>query len=280
MDDSPVFVAGLPRTGKTPLRIALGAHPDLSITRKTRMWTTHFGRYGDLSSPQALDACLSALLDDPLVARLLPDERAIRAEFSRRRPTYANLLGVVHALYAHSIGRTRWGEQMAGLESFADDIFDSWPNARFIHMVRHPASWIGRGAVRRPGRLGSEVTTWTESARRAIDNRDHHGPRYMIVHYEDLLAEPVAVLRTVGELIEEEFNFGVGDLMVKALPSSASPPLRGPARRYVEARTRPLLSALGYAQTETEYRLDGVTDTAAAAWYEMGHNLAAAKDAS
>lgn len=280
VDDSPVFVTGLPRTGKTPLRIALGAHPDLSMTRKTRMWTTHLDRYGDLSSPPALDACLTALLDDPCVARLLPDERTIRAEFSRRRPTYANLFGVLHALHARSTGRSRWGEQMAGLEWFADEILDSWPNAKFVHMVRHPASWIDPGARRRPGRLGSELATWLDSASRAIHNRDHHGPNYLIVHYEDVLAEPVHVLRKVGEFIEEEFNFGVGDLLVRSLPASGSPMLRGPARRYVEARSGSLLTELGYVPVEAESRREGMTDTAAAAWYEMGHGLEAAKDAS
>lgn len=280
MDDAPVFVAGLPRTGKTPLRIALGAHPDLSMTRKTRMWTNHFDRYGDLSSPRALDACISALLDDPQVARLLPDERAIRAEFARRRPTYANLFGVLHALHARSIGKSRWGEQMAGLEWFADEILDSWPNGKFIHLVRHPASWIDPGARRRPGRLGSELATWLESARRAVHNRRLHHPNYLIVRYEDLLAEPVRILRKVGELIEVEFNFGVGDLLVRSLPASGSPVLRGPARRYVEAHSRSLLTELGYVPLETERRREGMTDTAAAAWYEMGDGLEAARDAS
>jgi hypothetical protein len=280
VDDSPVFVTGLPRTGKTPLRIALGSHPALSMTRKTRMWTTHLDRYGDLSSPEGLDACLAALLDDPCVARLLPDERAIRAEFSRRRPTYANLFGVVHALYARSIGASRWGEQMAGLESLADEILDSWPNAKFIHMVRHPASWIDPGARRRPGRLGSELATWLESARWAIDNRDLHGPNYLLVHYEDMLVEPVQVLRSVGEFIEQEFNFGIGDQLVKALPASGSTMLRGrPA-----VTSRPAAGRCSPNWVTPNPRPDpgekGVTDTAAAAWYEMGHGLEAAKDAS
>lgn len=280
VDDSPVFVTGLPRTGKTPLRIALGAHPDLSMTRKTRMWTTHLDRYGDLSSPAALDDCLAALLDDPSVARLLPDERAIRQEFSRRRPTYASLFGVIQGLYARSIGKPRWGEQMAGLEFFADQILESWPSATFIHMVRNPASWIDPAARRRPGRLESELAIWLESARKAIDNRLHHGPNYRTVLYEDLLTEPVHVLRDVGDFIGVQVNFGIGDLLVQSLPELDPSLLRGPARRYVEARSRMLQTEFGYSQPDPGSRREGMADIPAAVWFGLGHGHRTAKDAS
>lgn len=280
VDDSPVFVTGLPSTGKTPLRIALGAHPGLSMTRKTRMWTTHYGRYGDLSSPEALDACLAAMLDDPNVARLLPDEWAIRDEFSLRQPTYANLFGAFHSLHARSNGKSRWGEQMAGLESFVDPIRESWPNAVFIHMVRRPSDWIDPGSRLRPGRVGGELVHWLESARMAIDMRDRHGQNYLILPFEDLLAEPVPTLQEIGEFIDEEFNFGICDLLMQVLPGPDSSSLQGAARRYVDVRTRALLTELGYPESASAPHRGGVWDLAAELWFGMDRGLEPAKEAS
>ena len=34
----PIYLGGLAHSGKTPLRAALGAHPDVSLTRKTGLW--------------------------------------------------------------------------------------------------------------------------------------------------------------------------------------------------------------------------------------------------
>lgn len=281
VDDSPVFVTGLPRTGKTPLRIALGSHPALSMTRKTRMWTNHFGLYGDLSSRAALDSCLAAMLDDPNVARLLPDEAMIRREFSRRQPTYANLFGVFHSIYAQSNGKPRWGEQMAGLEFFADPILESWPNAVFIHMVRDPSAWIDPGSRLRPGQVGAELATWLESARKAIANRQRYGRNYLIISFEDMLTEPAGVLREIGGFIDEELNFGIGDLLVKALPEpGAATGLRGPARRYVDVRTRSVLAELGYPPPDSTNGRGGVWDLAAERWFEMGRGLETAREAS
>lgn len=278
VDDSPVFVTGLPRTGKTPLRIALGAHPRLSMTRKSRMWSSHYGRYGDLSSPEALDACLSAMLDDPSVARLLPDEWTIRDEFFQRSPTYANLFGVIHALYARSNGKPRWGEQMAGLEFFVDPILESWPNAVFIHMIDRPTNWIHAGSRLRPGRVGTELAAWLKSTRKALGNRRRHAGSYLILPLERLLSEPVPTLQQVGEFIDEEFNFGICDLLMKVLPEPDSSSLEGAARRFVEARTRSVLEELGYPASEAGGQQSGVWDLAAELWF--GRVVETAKEAS
>ena len=246
MADSPVFLVGLPRTGKTPLRMALGAHPGLSMTRKSRMWTTFHGNYGDLADPVALESCLDAMLADPGVARLLPDANAIRHEFASRNQTYADLFGVFHAQYARRFGKPRWGEQMAFLEQFAEPIFDTWPEARMIHMVRLPGEWIPGAAQRKPGGVGSELTHWTTSAQLAVSNRAHHASRYLIVQYEELMADPTAILKAVGAFINEDVNQGMVDVLTGALPDPTSTGLGPAARRFIDDRSRSLLAALDY----------------------------------
>lgn len=267
MTDSPIFVAGLPRTGKTALRLAMGAHPRLSITRKTRMWTSFYGRFGDLSDPTALDDCLLEMLGDPGVARLLPDEAAIRDEFSGLDPTYAALFGVVHAQNARRLGKARWGDQMAGLEAFAEPIFETWPDARMIHMVRRPTEWVERRSQLRPGGVGSSLARWTSSARTAVDNHERWPERYLVLRFEALVAQPVATLQEVAGFVGEEFNFGIGQILVSALNVGATPPLSRPARRFVDERTRDLVTSLGYPPTDDLPERRGVTQGAADLWF-------------
>ena len=78
MNDGPVFIGGLAFSGKTPLRIALSAHPRLELTRKTAMWTRFHGRFGDLSADRNLDRCLDVMLADPAIAALHPDRAQVR----------------------------------------------------------------------------------------------------------------------------------------------------------------------------------------------------------
>ena len=61
MDErGPIFIGGLSQSGKTELRLALGAHPSIELTRHTDMWDRFYGRYGNLGRPRNLDRCLAA----------------------------------------------------------------------------------------------------------------------------------------------------------------------------------------------------------------------------
>ncbi|MFP3914996.1 MAG: sulfotransferase family protein [Actinomycetota bacterium] len=258
MGDSPVFLTGLPRTGKTALRQALGAHPRLSMTRKTRMWENFYGSFGDLSDPGALERCLEAMLHDPGVARLLPDATAVRQAFAVRDRTYPELFGVLQAQYARRLGKARWGEQSAHLEVYTEAIFSTWPEARMIHMVRHPFDWISTGSQRRPGGVGRELGKWTASAQLAIYNASRHRDRYRVVQFERLMSDPVPTLQEVVSFIGEESNFGMGQTLLEALPDDSPGGLVPGARKYITRAVDSLIRGLGYPDPDPEDRTDTV----------------------
>lgn len=270
MSESPIFITGLPRTGKTPLRVALGSHPRLCLTRKTRMWTRFYGRFGDLNDPASLERCLEAMFSDPGSARLLPDSSEIRREFATRPRTYPELFGVLHEQYARRLGKTRWGEQAGFLEQYADPIFSTWRGARMIHMVRHPSDWIPPASQRRPGGVGRELREWSLSAELALYNRSLYGERYMIVLYERLLSEPIPTLQEITSFIGEETNFGMGQSLLAALPEKAESKLVPGARSYVEEVAGPLVTALGYGDSGGEPPNTGLTRAIARVWFGRG----------
>ena len=135
---SPIFIGGLDNSGKTHLRLSLSAHPNIAMTRRSYMWTRAYNRYGDLSQKENFERCLKALLSRKDVRNLEPDTERIRREFWQGEPTYGRLFALIHEHYAERLGRSRWGEQEADIEHYADEILAAYPSARLIHMLRDP----------------------------------------------------------------------------------------------------------------------------------------------
>ncbi len=206
--NGPIFIGGLSHSGKTPLRMVLGAHPEISMTRKVYLWDRFYGRFGDLGDTRNLDRCLAAMLGDAAVHRLEPDPARIRGELLQSPPTYARLFTLLHHQHAARMGARRWGEQLGFIERFADPIFDEVPAARMIHMIRDPrarSAASGTTVRRRSGKLGWETAMWLRSADLAERNGRRYAGRYRVVTYEALAAWPTETVQEVCDFLGEEF---------------------------------------------------------------------------
>jgi len=235
----PIFVGGLSHTGKTEVRIILGAHPDLSMTRGTSLWDRHYGRYGDLNVAGNLDRCLRAVADDPAAAVLGPDPDRLRRDVRDGRVTYALLFGLVHEHHADRLGKGRWGEQLRGIERFARPIFDAFPTARMIHMIRDPRSEL-REERRRPGAVGWSTARWMRSAELAEANLRRWEGRYRIIRYETLALSPAETMREVCAFVGVDFLPAMRDALAslrfaptEPVPVGSQEPARS-ARAFVD----------------------------------------------
>jgi hypothetical protein len=257
--DAPIFLGGLSRSGKTQLRIALEAHPELVLTRRTDLWSRYFDRFGDLGRPRNSERCLAALMADERVAQLRPDECRLRSEFREGLPSYARLFGMLHAHHALRLGRRRWGEQLGFVERFADPIFAAYPAAKMIQLVRDPRSRYeasagdGRG---RPGAVGWDTARWVRSAELAQRNLRRYPGGYLVVRYESLSSQPIVTLRQVCDFLEEPLTFEMTEALKAARFDDVDPrpaeDLRGTsldgrgARSFIDTYARRQLAALGY----------------------------------
>lgn len=266
----PIYIGGLSYSGKTQLRLMLECHPDLSLTRRTYMWPKFYGRFGDLGREENLARCLDAMLASPGIRQLEPERGRIEREF-RAEPSpnpsrgegdetaYGRLFALFHQHHAERRGKRRWGDQLGHVEQYAGPIFATQPDARMIHMVRDPrdryAVVAGRGRAR-PGKLGWETMAWRRSAGLGLRHRCSYAGRYLIVRYEDLLAETERVLGEVcaflGESCYPEMIPGAAasplDETIWGSPTPA--PSRGRTRdtipRYIEGQVGAEMEALGY----------------------------------
>jgi hypothetical protein len=259
-DGGPIFIGGLAHSGKTQLRIALGTHPDISMTRRTYLWDRFYGRFGDLRDRANLDRCLSAMVGDRSAKRLHPDPERIRREFLEGPPNYAHLFALFHRHYAERRGKRRWGDQLGFVERFADVIFSTFPSARMIHMVRDPRAWhtvgIENGSSRK-GRLGWDTAMWLHSAELGERNSRRYPDKYRVVQYEDLATRCVETIEEICAFLDEDFvptmEPALTTSSVRALdaaragqpvPSSSSD--SGAQMWFVETCAGRELAALGY----------------------------------
>ena len=205
----PIFVGGLERTGTSLMYALLGSHPNIAMTRRTNWWTYFYGRFGDLAVDANLERCLATMLRYRRHRKLQPDPERLRRELRAGEPTYARLFALMEAHHAERLGKPRWGDKSLHTERYADLVFEHFPDARILHMVRDPrdryASVVRRWKRVRGG-VGAGTAAWLASIRLGERNLARFPGRYRLVRYEDLATRPEATLRDVCAFIGEPFD--------------------------------------------------------------------------
>ena len=209
MDCGPIFIAGLERSGTTLLYALLASHPNIAMTRRMNFWKYFFNRFGPLNRPENLDRCLGAMMSYERIWRLGTDWQCLRAELSKGDPTYARLFAVLEEQHARRLGRSRWGDKSLDAERYAGVIFDSYPNAKMIHMIRDPrdryASAFKSNRIGR-GRAAAGIAAWLLSVTLAKQNATRHPQAYMVVRFESLVSNPEDTLKKTCQFIGEEYT--------------------------------------------------------------------------
>jgi hypothetical protein len=257
MSDGPVFIGGLAYSGKTPLRIALSAHPRLELTRRTAMWTRYDGRFGDLAVDANLERCLDTMLADPAIAALRPDRDEVRRAVHSGPATYARLFAAIHQQHAQRRGKPRWGDQLGMIERHARRVLSAFPTAQMIHMIRDPRSRYRAGGEHHrqlPGRLGWETARWRCSADLAVRNARTFPRRYHVLRYEQLCAAPEDTLREVCAFLGETYVAEMAAALDGATLGDAGAPgaegrPQGAVAAFIERYAAPQLRAHAYTTT-------------------------------
>jgi Sulfotransferase family len=238
VERGPVFVAGLERSGTSLLYALLASHPNIAMTRRTNLWRHFFDQHGDLAEAENLDRCLTAMSRYKRLVVLDVDFARLRREFLTGPRTYPRLFALLEEQVAQRMGRPRWGDKSLHTEHHADDIFEAYPGARILHMIRDPrdryASSYARWRVRRGG-VGAGTAEWLSSARLASRNVRRYPDRYLIVPYETLATEPDASLARICVFIDEPF-------VREMLSMSGAPEFRASGNSSYGKRTAGVIS--------------------------------------
>jgi hypothetical protein len=227
--DSPVFIAGHPKSGTSLLRSVLDSHPEL-ITYPEE--TFFFRRYLpkivglDLQGKLALsDQYLTHIFEwnqanPPAHQQGYPDRdyssvpvnevrQAVRSLVSQRFAHDGDMLSAVILAFGQVTNQLthsshHWVEKTPYNEQFADNIFTWWPEAKIVHTVRDPrdnySSYHRKHADWSPE---SFALNWVHSTQAGLDSLEKYGPdRYLLLRFEDLTRDPEAKLDELCKFLE------------------------------------------------------------------------------
>jgi hypothetical protein len=205
----PVLIGGLERTGTSLIFALLASHPRIAMTRRTNWWTYFDGRFGDLSRDDALARILDEMRRYRRHRKLELDFERLEGDFRAGERSYCRLFDLMESKHAEGVGRPRWGDKSLHTERYADRVYECFPEARIIHMIRDPrdryASVLKRWQSKRGG-VGSATAAWLASVELGSRNVERHPGRYMLLRYEDLVRDPEGKLREICEFIAEPYD--------------------------------------------------------------------------
>jgi hypothetical protein len=231
----PVFLLSPVRSGSTLLRLMLNAHTQLHAPHEL-----HVRRLRVVpSTPLAVTAMDLLGHDEADLEHLLWD-RVLHRELQLSGKRF-----IVDKTPSNSFAFRR--------------IQTAWPDARFLFLLRHPASiaasWVDASAGRRtPEEATKDALRYMRALERARSNLPG-----LTVRYEDLTADPEKVTREICDFLEidwepgmlsygesESYVKGVGDWTEKIRSGSVQPGRRVPRDEDVPARLVPISRKWGY----------------------------------
>lgn len=196
---SPVFVIGSPRSGTTILAVALGEHPAFWTAGEFHLLSRLFG---------------NGRLEQQLAGELLFPGLLQRARVTREELLAALGIGLDQLFTARAGGR-RWVDQTPANVFLAEELRLLFPRARFVHLLRDGQDVVDsmlhfadsqsselRARVERAGYVpewAGDFTKacemWRSSVAAGTRFAEAHPDRCRTVRYEQLVAQPEAVLR-------------------------------------------------------------------------------------
>jgi hypothetical protein len=204
--DRPVIIGGCPRSGTTLLRTMLHCHPELAIPRETRFVVEAWQRrrkFGDLREAanrrrlahwifkrEKTDANRLGLDSEEAIERLVAAP-----------PTLGSMLAMCFVMFAEKQHKPRWGDKRPMYAARMTAIWDLFPNAQFLHVVRDPRACIA--SLRKLGWYDGHIAPMAELWERSLNavdpwRRKLAPDQLLDVKYEDLVLEPEATVRRVA----------------------------------------------------------------------------------
>jgi len=202
----PVIVGGCPRSGTTLLRTMLDSHPELAMPRETRFvlesWQRRW-RFGDLRNLENRRTLAHWIFkrNGSRYRRLRLDPAEAIARLEAAPPTFGSMLATCFILYAEKFDKPRWGDKRPTYAARMVAIWDLFPNAQFINVVRDPRGCVA--SMRKlgwyEGQVAPAVEIWQRSLATVDKWRKRLAPDQLLeVKYEELVEDPEPVLARIA----------------------------------------------------------------------------------
>ena len=204
----PIFIVGVPRSGTTLLRVILNKHPNIAICDETYFFYYVYSRrraFGDLTREDNRRRLVEAYLGTWRISRLGLDRQELESRLLREGTDYRAFFSSLLGAYAESRSKPRPGEKTPQHAEHVEALFDWYPDATVIHVVRDPRDVVaslrsvpwGRSSAVANARLWVDLTG---AAERAAGRRG-----FISLRYEDLVTHPEDSLRSLCRTLGEPY---------------------------------------------------------------------------
>lgn len=196
-----IFIGGCDRSGTTMLGSMLGAYPGYLCTPESYFkfeLFSHFERH-----KAEIETFRDWLLSGNRLSNWGVNLREV--EITAIRPSIESLLGHVLRCYGQKVGKAQfdvWIDHSPANISYADQLFELYPNAKIVHIVRD-----GRAVAASllkvdwgPNSILEAAQFWCRRIAAGLAAELKWGAHKVIrIYYEDLLRNPEATLRELCE---------------------------------------------------------------------------------
>lgn len=235
----PLFLCGPPRSGTTMFSQLLDGHPDIFMMPGDSKYTieaiAHYPCDPDSYVYQWVKRLVNPTGQEPFWF-LGPDEEEFHRflalySWNRRNGELDPFVAVVNALQMVIHGNRPiryWAEKTPENELYAEELAYRFPEARFLHLVRDPLDNIySQKKFRQQRGRGFDIRKVAARERlmfeAAIRNRETLGSeRYMVLRYEDLVADVEANMRSIAGFLNIEYDPILLAPTIKGLPASVN----------------------------------------------------------
>ena len=204
IDNTPFFLVGCVRSGTTLLRDLLRLHARLECPEET-----HFFRWADPFGTARFRAMnlKSDLMKKHRELDGVPEDRFLEIfEAASDRKALMEAYGAAF-LEARGNPGGRWFDKTPQNVYGIPLIADAWPQARFVHIHRHPLNVVAsllEGKVMPAHDLDGAINYWNEAAAIIQQARGVLGDRLKDVSYETLTSDPASTFADLLEYLGED----------------------------------------------------------------------------
>ncbi|MGA2213429.1 MAG: sulfotransferase [Bryobacteraceae bacterium] len=207
--ESPIFIVGGPRSGTTLLRNMLNRHPAIAICRETEFFHWVYQRrrtFGNLSDLPKRQYVVKQYLATQRVQRMRLDLKALEATLLQEATSYPAMFLSLLRFFAQAHGKRRCGEKTPHNGLITELLYQWYPNAVVIHMLRDPRDAVA-SMLRMPWApksLLSNTYSWLRFNQGAWRSRNHG--KYLQVRYEELVTQPEPQLQRICAFVGEDYS--------------------------------------------------------------------------